>query len=74
MLPGSGKQPVTLTKQYSSPGGCEYCRTGTGEGPGKHGKCEKYTEPGTYKAIIFGKGDYMGYRMITFEIRPAEGK
>nr|AHF24745.1 hypothetical protein [uncultured bacterium Contig12] len=33
---------------------------------------EKYTEPGTYKAILFGKGDYMGYQMISFEIRPAE--
>ena len=32
---------------------------------------EKYTEPGTYKAILFGKGDYMGYQMITFEIKPA---
>ena len=33
---------------------------------------ERYTEPGTYKAILFGKGDYMGYQMITFEIKPAE--
>ena len=32
---------------------------------------EKYTEPGTYKAILFGMGDYMGYQMITFEIKPA---
>ena len=23
-------------------------------------------------SIFFGKGDYMGYRMITFEIKPAE--
>ena len=35
---------------------------------------ERYTEPGTYKAILFGKGDYMGYQMVTFEIKPAEGK
>lgn len=33
---------------------------------------ERYTEPGTYKAILFGKGDYMGYQMITFEIKAAE--
>ena len=33
---------------------------------------EAYTEPGTYKAVLFGMGNYMGYRMMTFDILPAE--
>ena len=31
---------------------------------------EAQTEPGEYKAVIYGMGDYVGYQMVTFTVDP----
>ena len=33
---------------------------------------EAQSEPGEYKAVIYGMGSYVGYRMVTFTVDPGE--